>query len=108
MSDTTELTADELFDPTVVTSLLRETPGSGVLSIYANADAGSDPGLPGTAIDIRNRLSELGQCRQITQVTHRGNRHIYYSATSLLAYADLHGMHAAAHRIRHHLGQSDS
>ena len=55
----TELTAGELSDPRTLAALLRPTTPDGVLSIYVNADSGSDPGLRGTAIDIRNRLSEL-------------------------------------------------
>ena len=42
-----------------LTRLLRHAPPGGVLSIYVNADSGTDPGLRGAAIDIRNRLSEL-------------------------------------------------
>lgn len=40
-------------------TLLRPALPGGVLSIYVHADSRSDPGLRGTAIDIRNRLSQL-------------------------------------------------
>ena len=55
----TELTADQLFEPETITTLLRQAPEGGVLSIYVGADSGADPGLQGTGIDIRNRLAEL-------------------------------------------------
>jgi hypothetical protein len=54
-----ELTADKAFDRETVTGLLRQEPEGGVLSIYVNADARSDPGLQAAGIDIRNRLSQL-------------------------------------------------
>ncbi len=55
----TELSANELFDPEALLALSRRTAPGGALSIYAHADSGSDPGLQGAAIDIKNRLTQL-------------------------------------------------
>ena len=54
-----ELTTSELFEPQALLGLLRRTAPGGVLSIYVDADSGTDAGLQGAAIDIKNRLAQL-------------------------------------------------
>ena len=54
-----ELTPNELFERDTLVDLTRRTAPHGVLSVYVHADSGTDPGLQGAAIDLKNRLSEL-------------------------------------------------
>ncbi len=54
-----DLTTSELSDPEALLALAQRTPPDGVLSIYAAADTGTDPGMRGAAIDIKNRLTQL-------------------------------------------------
>ena len=55
----TEATTPDSFDPQFLLALSQRTDPVGVLSIYVDAEHGSDPGLHGAAIDIKNRLGEL-------------------------------------------------
>lgn len=49
----------DFYDPQVLLALSQRTDPVGVLSVYVEAQPGSDPGLRAAAIDVKNRLSEL-------------------------------------------------
>lgn len=52
-------TAPDFFDPRFLLELSQRTDRVGVLSVYVEAQPGSDPGLRAAATDVKNRLSEL-------------------------------------------------
>lgn len=49
----------DFYDPQFLLALSQGTDPVGVLSVYVDAQPGSDPGLRAAAIDLKNRLSEL-------------------------------------------------
>jgi hypothetical protein len=49
----------ERFDEDALLELARRTDELGVVSVYAHADPGQDPGLEGVGIDLKNRYREL-------------------------------------------------
>lgn len=49
----------EQMDENMLTDLVRRSDRLGILSVYLNADPGSDPHLQAAAIDLKNRFREL-------------------------------------------------